>query len=985
MASSTNSTSHGLIKKKILLTHEKLTAEQWHMIERKAETSEMEVIQMLISLGKNEVYSQKNTDLYTCGDASYIELIRPKLVELDIVPKEFKYTMNFKKISKKKNGKKKNGKKTKGAGISKEEIIRTNKKRKLMDTLSEMNRIYTEFGFSNPRFGLNTSYVETRILAYMNYGKYLSSKKKELEIFEFIQGGRKVHSISSTIEGVSTVALNDLKIYLDKLIAEHEFSYRIIFSKYPRIIYSTKYDHIFPVMSIKPYVSQNKLIDEIRGQHECLVMYKAMIGSGKTSSIITLSSYIESERRSGRMKTTELIFCCSIEPVRHQVGFLAYNSEIKFGIATMGKEKTRIVNHFSCKKDENRILIIADPESTYELLQKKQDYILFLDEPTVCADQENHPLTTLMVRILRLSPAITILSSATLPTQDELQPFLTLFKNRYPTSKLVTIRSTDARIGCEIYNSDGEIIIPHSTCKTKQQLTYITELLETNPFLTRLYTVPIIYKMIDILSSDKSLEIELPDLNLALSEEINPTQTHIAKLAYVILQSVAKSETISDITSFCTGLDLETYPKIEIDKLFTEHAHLYLGGCLIAVDDPISFALSEGKKLLKHIPPISRLLDKYNKRRQYYASEASKIMSKIKKEEDRYKQLDSLDPPEIEFPQFCQINSKSHFDFFAKSQLSKFYGFTRTPLTLENLPHDFKVGDELVALLFAGVGVYSNKLAGSQYSETVLDLATRGKLAFVIADDTICYGADLPFCHVIIGDDIANKHSIGTIYQLMGRGGRMGRSWKAHIHLLGKPTERRLIKNFTSTQITTIEGRNFNSLLCEMQKAEQISSISVDDLVDEINKHRKPTIPKPMSFESFDTVKSTNTNRSRFSERKTSGFHRAKSCIILKRKESTDEHPSPSMKIRETNDFDIGLSKSEDKCPGAWTRGVRLDVIVEDDKPKSLPLERDEPKMLRRKQHDDSDSADEHDGKFVLTRKKTTKPTGYVPPWHRKR
>ena len=78
-------------------------------------------------------------------------------------------------------------------------------------------------------------------------------------------------------------------------------------------------------------------------------------------------------------------------------------------------DNVRIINNFSCKNDDNRILIVADFDATIELLNKNQDYILFVDEPTVGADQPNHPVTKAVAKIIALAPKTTILCSATLP------------------------------------------------------------------------------------------------------------------------------------------------------------------------------------------------------------------------------------------------------------------------------------------------------------------------------------------------------------------------------------------------------------------------------------------------------------------------------------------------------------------------------------------------------------------------------------------
>ena len=54
----------------------------------------------------------------------------------------------------------------------------------------------------------------------------------------------------------------------------------------------------------------------------------------------------------------------------------------------------KITNSWNCIKDADRELIVADYKSTYLLLkEKKEEYLLFFDEPTVLTDIAENNIT----------------------------------------------------------------------------------------------------------------------------------------------------------------------------------------------------------------------------------------------------------------------------------------------------------------------------------------------------------------------------------------------------------------------------------------------------------------------------------------------------------------------------------------------------------------------------------------------------------------
>lgn len=111
--------------------------------------------------------------------------------------------------------------------------------------------------------------------------------------------------------------------------------------KYPRLVYYTNYDQYFPTLDIKPYPSQiefvNAVRDAVTNERPTLIFYKTMIGSGKTSTAISLSSMIRELKYEDdkKYKHLQLIYCCTIKSVRSQVGKLAYNEKQNFALGTM--------------------------------------------------------------------------------------------------------------------------------------------------------------------------------------------------------------------------------------------------------------------------------------------------------------------------------------------------------------------------------------------------------------------------------------------------------------------------------------------------------------------------------------------------------------------------------------------------------------------------------------------------------------------------
>jgi hypothetical protein len=185
---------------------------------------------------------------------------------------------------------------------------------------------------------------------------------------------------------------------------------------------------------------------------------------------------------------------------------------------------------------------------------------------------------------------------------------------------------------------------------------------------------------------------------------------------------------------------------------------------------------------------------------------------RIKDEDKLSKLLQSFSPPTIKFPEFGHINSDEHIKKYAMNSKSKIIKrFVRTPMSLESLPIDkFSVPDDVLTLLFAGVGIYTHSHPNIDqfYLNRVLDLASDGRLAYLIADSSICYGTNYPINRVFITNEFSKIHSTNTLFQLMGRAGRVGKSWIAEAYVTDE-IAKRIIDYTRNKDDLEIENMNY--------------------------------------------------------------------------------------------------------------------------------------------------------------------------------
>ena len=143
----------------------------------------------------------------------------------------------------------------------------------------------------------------------------------------------------------------------------------------------------------------------------------------------------------------------------------------------------RVDHHFDCNNSEN--------------------YMLFLDEPTVGADSYGSETLKTNMAVLSVAPKRTILSSATFPELEKVPDILDYFKLKYPSIVTKTVYSNEIQIGCDIKTFEFGLVVPHLGIKTKSQLSETLDTIKKNPFLGRTYTSDVVRSLWKIMRENK--------------------------------------------------------------------------------------------------------------------------------------------------------------------------------------------------------------------------------------------------------------------------------------------------------------------------------------------------------------------------------------------------------------------------------------------------------------------------------------------------
>lgn len=851
------------IREKIY-TFDKFSKEQWEAIERNVDDYTKEVLKLLVNTATaNETSVQQQTiKIKACGEVAYSEAIRKSLIQGGYLS-QAPATEGLVAVNSNTSKGKKIKAKDKPKPLSKDDQVRLLNFQRIVSSstkdlfaLFEQVQSHTSLEHAMTQ-GLNSDILELRLLTLIiiahNIRVQLETLKngddQDLKVGSKVETGyRVVQSIQLVLESigeqkypsvlnstdridVSCTLVSDLARVNNELKAQLNYRVERIFTDFPHLISPSSYYHVLQQFSVKLSSCQRELIDIANKRESFLLFYASNFGSGKTTATVGVAA----TKLAVRDHLT--IYCCMSEAVRHNLAKYAYNSQIPFALAVNINGKVKIINNNNCgdfsdnpkdrenpknRANRNRRLIITDYLTAYDLLSQREKFLpfqsennitLIIDEPTDGADRESHYKTTIFAHLFSCCPSRTILVSATLPDQCELQPYIDYFSQKWGDLDpfYTTVRSNKVKIGCHLIERDGSNFLLHSTCDDTATLSRLIDLLKTNQFLGRLYTAPVVYGLHRKLSAAGLSG--LPDLESRFRETSQLNTENIKAIAISLLERLLETGDNGLIKEVCQQsvkahprydlYGIENAEKVSFDfnfsKLGTTDAFKFLGPTLLvsgspelAVDEYYAELLEgiNGDKLisnyLKNKDSEDKAYKKLERAMNAYKPKRDEVFNPLKKEE-ALEELTQTFEDDISFPLHKQINTYSHLKHYNRGDskcplnFDALNGKRLRPTTiLSNLPYTANVSRDLIMRLFAGVGLLTDRGTDASYNNEIVTQTLEGKLAYTISDETIIFGVNAPADNLIVEDSAIEGRSISTIFQLLARVGRPGLSTSAY-------------------------------------------------------------------------------------------------------------------------------------------------------------------------------------------------------------
>jgi len=679
------------------------------------------------------------------------------------------------------------------------------------------------------------------------------------ELTELVVGFNKIINEKQNCLSISKTCLSDLINWVAYAKQIINFTATDVIIKKPELIFKTIYDGMLEEKQADLYQSQKEILEFVTTNEKYLALVHTMLGSGKTSMILPLCGWLSVNRKDD----TKLIFCCPNDVVLLEVAHMVYGMGIPFGIVIHDQKENKLEYKWSSFIDKHRpknsaILYLCDIfvarkllEERLGFLQEKQmylmankrdptnyplteqrvpyvpDYILMGDELTKDADSQNGFMvdssfsvtTEVFVDIMRIAPPKIILMSATLPTAEQLPEFYGAIVAANPEMIVRSFASSEAKIGCALISSTGELYAPHMGSQFVDDIKHVLSIIKTNPFVGRFYTFEILLEMVQ---QFQKLSLPVPDLAVMFDDPTKANQTNIQHFAYKLLEQLITIGSDEIVQQACTmkksvgqgvGVDLNT--------IFTSDIHRFNKGCLIFSTDPVSTAYqvyqanfnsfldqTTDRDIFQQVR-LDNILLKYQKETDLFEKALKRIDEKsdngiIKQNKEKNKKEKSkteswqrtsqmLDNrPTWEFPSELQLCSLEHLAKAKCTMITSIGGMVGP----EDLPDNTCVSVDILTMLASGIGIYStsSESLDEEYLKTVIYLAKKGLVKTIFTDSSIAYGTNLAVSDIIIIDEpitvsgsivpsIVDKHSIKTIFQMLGRAGRGGNlSYEARIY-----------------------------------------------------------------------------------------------------------------------------------------------------------------------------------------------------------
>ncbi len=594
--------------------------------------------------------------------------------------------------------------------------------------------------------------------------------------------------------------------------------------------YIERNNQLVKYSDIKLYTHQKDLFARCKQKGAKMILYQAPTGTGKTLTPIGL---VKGGHR--------IIFVCAAKHVGLQLAKSCISLGVKIAVAFGCADPGSIRLHWFAAKEtirnrrtggifrvdnevgDNVEIMISDVQSYLPAMNymrafnKLEDMILYWDEPTITLDYETHPYHDLLSKNWQQNeiPNV-VLSSATLPRQEELEEMISGFSAKFKTTNVDSVVSHDCSKTIPILDTDGNIVLPHLVYEDYDKVKSSVKHLKKYKTLLRHFDVRAVTEF--IIYVNKKVDIKARYKIDEYFDSIEDITVMSIKEYYLKLLTAVKNN-YTEVFQYFKGKRQPLHPKPI--KITTNDAYTLTDGPTIYLANDIE-KIGKFCLLTAKIPNV--MLDAILEDMGFNEGvriEMEKIQKNLEKASDAAAEEDrGQSKGSAEIRKTREISKKSGSvkdeDQTTQLLLQKYEGLRTSlkrirlglkfiPNTIEHLKEwqhseaisAFKsdIDDTIVekimlldidanwkVLLLMGIAVFvdvkqlTNELGQvkkcmKDYVSIMKELAEKQKLYLIIASSDYIYGTNYQFCHGYIGKDLGDM-SQEKLIQAIGRVGR---------------------------------------------------------------------------------------------------------------------------------------------------------------------------------------------------------------------
>jgi hypothetical protein len=753
------------------LQQNKLTKSEWESIEIPSTPEEKKILQLIIK-GFHDVNIKEND---TLPILSFLKLANTELINNYIFMKYLQPELQ--RIFKKYNTKYNTLNLTKKT-LNKADIIRFEHMEK---NLLEKRSYIFEF--------ILIDYIE-------NILKYNNKKADEALWLKYFYTIKKV--LKYDIKYVNSHLLDIIKIMIEYFdddidnLAVITHAKSIIISNTDLIKYNDK----------TLFVHQKELFTNMKEPVPKLIFYIAPTGTGKTLSPIGLSEQYR------------IIFVCAVRHVGLALAKAAITMEkcVAFAFGCNDIQDIRL-HYFSAKeytknrktggvfKVDNSVgdkveIMICDIKSYLHAMRymtafnNKENIILYWDEPTISLDYEEHEFHEIIKNNWTKNEIENIvLSSATLPTIDEMKETISNYKMRFG-GDIYSIKNYDCTKSIALINRDGYVEAPHYLSNDYKKILASTKYIDTNKTILRYVALEECVAFIKYINKKELYKNNIFSVDEYFSNIEDITVDSI-KLYYLTLLRNIKRDEWNNIYNYLNKNRKKKYNSTTF--ISTEDAYTLVNGPTIYITQEVNkigfFCIQRMKlpdNIIKNISTAISINSEINKK---ILTMEKDYEDGISKEDMKEKKVanDRGIPPElrtlkskiellketiktVSLPDTYIPNTKDHLFKWKHSDAINAFTSDISEYIVEQIMLIDDMDDIWKLLLLMGIGVFSIHTS-SRYTEIMKDLAKSKKLYIIIASSDFIYGTNYQFDHCYLGKDLLNMTQ-EKIIQALGRVGR---------------------------------------------------------------------------------------------------------------------------------------------------------------------------------------------------------------------